>query len=150
MSLEKGDVLPSFTGINQEGEPFTSTSLKGKPVVIYFYPKNFTPGCTQEACSFRDSYQDFQDQGAEVVGISGDTVASHVKFASKYNLPFTLLADTDKKLRKKFGVKSSLLGLLPGRETFVFDASGVLVFKFNSLAATAHITKALKYIKQHG
>lgn len=149
MSLEKGDSLPKFTATNQDGETFTSEILKGKPTVIYFYPKNFTPGCTQEACSFRDSYQDFQDLGAEVVGISGDTVASHIKFASKYNLPFTLLADTNKKIRKKFGVKSSLLGLLPGRETFVFDASGALVFRFNSLAAAPHIEKALKYIKSN-
>ena len=90
--MNKGDTLPDFTLHDQNGQPFASSQLKAKqPVVVYFYPKNFTPGCTKEACSFRDAYEDFKDLGAEVIGISADSDASHQKFAKRYNLPFILL-----------------------------------------------------------
>lgn len=149
MSIEKGDSIPSFQLNDQNGIVFNSDDVIGKkPVVIYFYPKNFTPGCTKEACSFRDSYEDFKEIGAEVVGISGDSEKSHAKFTAKYNLPFILLADSTGKVRKKFGIKKSLLGLVPGRETFVIDAQGKLIFKFNSLDASKHMKKALKAIKK--
>ncbi|AFU67674.1 peroxiredoxin [Psychroflexus torquis ATCC 700755] len=149
MSIEKGDSIPSFQLNDQNGIVFNSDDVIGKkPVVIYFYPKNFTPGCTKEACSFRDSYEDFKEIGAEVVGISGDSEKSHAKFTAKYNLPFILLADSTGKVRKKFGIKKSLLGLVPGRETFVIDAQGKLIFKFNSLDASQHMKKALKAIKK--
>lgn len=148
MSIDKGDLIPHFKLKDQNGETFEIETLKGKkPFVLYFYPKNFTPGCTNEACNFRDSYQDFQELGAEVIGVSNDNEASHQKFAKKYNLPFILLSDASGKLRKKLGVKKSLLGLVPGRETFVFNKSGQLVFKFNSLDASKHMQKALKVIK---
>lgn len=149
MSLEIGSPLPQFTLKDQDGNDFSITGSKSnKPVVIYFYPKNFTSGCTKEACSFRDAFQDFSDEGALVIGISSDSEASHKKFASRYDLPFTLLADSNKKVRKIFGVKNSLLGLLPGRETFVFNDKGELTFKFNSMGAEDHIKKALRHLKK--
>jgi len=149
MSLDIGTTLPQFSLKDQYGNDFSVTELKGKnPIVIYFYPKNFTPGCTKEACSFRDAFQDFSDEGAIVIGISSDSEASHKKFASRYNLPFTLLADSNKKVRKMFGVKNSMLGLLPGRETFVFNDNGELTFKFNSIGAEDHIKKALRHLKK--
>ncbi|MFZ0490843.1 MAG: peroxiredoxin, partial [Salegentibacter sp.] len=100
------------------------------------------------ACGFRDSYEDFKEFGAEVIGISSDSAASHQKFSSKYDLPFVFLSDEDNEGRKKFGVKANLLGLLPGRETFVFDKEGILRFRFNSINAKRHIPKALKAIRQ--
>jgi peroxiredoxin Q/BCP len=148
MPIEKGDSIPSFVLKDQNGIVFKSDDIIGKkPVVIYFYPKNFTPGCTKEACNFRDSYEDFKEIGAEVVGISSDSEKSHAKFSARYKLPFILLADANGNVRKQFGVKKSLLGLVPGRETFVIDAQGKLIFKFNSLDATKHMKKALKAIK---
>ncbi|MEH6408512.1 MAG: peroxiredoxin, partial [Leeuwenhoekiella sp.] len=115
--------------------------------VIYFYPKNFTPGCTKEACSFRDSYADFKALGADILGVSSDNTNSHARFADKYSLPFTMLSDPGGKIRKKFGVKSDLLGLIPGRETFIFDKQGKLVLRYNSLKAQSHITKAMEAVK---
>ncbi|MGB5942981.1 MAG: peroxiredoxin [Leeuwenhoekiella sp.] len=148
MSLKQGDPIPEFSLENHKGKVFQSAEIhNGKPVVIFFYPKNFTPGCTAEACSFRDNYRDFEDAGAVVLGISSDSQASHQRFTEKYNLPYTLLADTQGKVRKQFGVKGELLGLIPGRETFVFDNKGKLLLRFNSLKASGHIKKALKAVK---
>ena len=147
MSLDVGDRLPDFEGTDQQGNSFTIDSLKGKPVVIYFYPKNFTPGCTKEACAFRDSYEDFTAMGAEVIGISTDSEKSHRRFADKYELPFILLSDSDGKIRKTFGVKKALFGLLPGRETFVFDHGGKLLSRFNSMDPGPHIRKARKQLE---
>jgi peroxiredoxin Q/BCP len=112
-------------------------------VVIYFYPKDNTPGCTSQACSFRDAYQDFQDLGAEVIGVSGDSIRSHQGFQQKYKLPFILLSDENRKLRKLFGVPTALFGLIPGRVTYVFNSKGVCIYIFDSLNAKNHITKAL-------
>lgn len=146
--MNEGDKLKPFTATDQKGEQFDVTTLLGKkPLVIYFYPKDFTPGCTKEACSFRDRYEDFQELGAEVIGISGDNESSHKRFAKKYNLPFTLLSDENGQLRKLFGVKKNFLGLLPGRETFIFDIDAKLVLRFNSMSADPHIRKALKTLK---
>jgi len=146
--MNKNDTLRAFTAIDQNGDKFDASKYIGKtPLVIYFYPKDFTPGCTKEACTFRDRYQDFQELGAEVIGISGDNESSHKRFAKKYNLPFTLLSDQNGQLRKRFGVKKNLLGLIPGRETFIFDDEGKLVLRFNSLNAEPHIRKALKTLK---
>ena len=109
MALQIGDKIPNFTAKDTNDNDFDSTTIVGlKPVVIYFYPKDNTPGCTAQACSFRDQYEDFTDLGAEVIGISGDTVASHEKFAKRYKLPFLLLSDNSGKLRKLFGVKTNL------------------------------------------
>lgn len=148
MSLKIGDKLPSFSAKDTNGNIFNSQDYIGKqPLVIYFYPKDDTPGCTAQACSFRDNYQEFKDLGAEVIGISSDTVTSHLKFKSKFNLPFILLSDNDKKLRKLFGVQNNLF-IIPGRETFVIDKQGIVIMVFNSMSSEIHITKALKVLKK--
>ena len=148
MALKIGDTAPGFTLNNQDNEAILVDELIGKvPMVIYFYPKNFTPGCTAQACSFRDQYQDFTDAGAKVFGISADSVESHKRFRAKHNLPFDTLSDANNKVRKKYGVKNELLGLLPGRETFVIDTSGIIKMRFNSMMAAKHIPKALSVIK---
>ena len=149
MALQVGDKIPNFTAKDSSGSDFVSSSVIGiKPVVFYFYPKDNTPGCTAQACSFRDQYEDFKDLGAEVIGISSDSVQSHEKFIKRYKLPFLLLSDNDKKLRNLFGVKTSLFGFLPGRVTYVADKNGVIQLIFDSLVATSHIPRALKIIKK--
>jgi len=149
MGLAIGDSAPHFAAKDDQGNDFDSATVLGKKtVIIYFYPKNFTPGCTKEACDFRDSYADFKEMGAEVIGISADTMASHAKFKDRYSLPFVFLSDANKKIRKLFGVKSELLGLLPGRETFVIDKNGIIQLQFNSINASKHIKKALTKVKE--
>jgi peroxiredoxin Q/BCP len=144
MGLKKGDSVPLFTLPDQEGKLFSISDHIGKqPLVIYFYPKDNTPGCTKEACDFRDRYQDFQELGAEVIGISSDSTKSHNFFSAKYGLPFILLSDKDNRVRKQFKIKNSLL-LLPGRETFVVDKSGTIIMAFNSISAAEHMKRALK------
>jgi peroxiredoxin Q/BCP len=148
MNLNEGDPAPHFSGVDQNGNHFESKDYIGKqPLIVYFYPKDFTPGCTQEACQFRDQYEDFKELGAEVIGISADSEKSHQRFSKKHNLPFRLISDADKKLQKKFGVKKSVFGLLPGRETFVIDKQGKIILKFNDLKASGHIRKAIKALK---
>lgn len=150
MSIKIGNKVPAFSLPSQNGELFDlGTVLGKKPLVIYFYPKDDTPGCTAEACGFRDAYEDFQQAGAEVIGVSSDPVVKHSAFASRYSLPFILLSDTEKKLRKLFGVPGNLFGLLDGRVTYVVDKEGVVRHIFNSqINATKHIDEALKVIKQ--
>ncbi len=148
MALKIGDILPKFKAKDSNGNEFDSQNYIGKQaLVIYFYPKDDTPGCTAQACSFRDNYQDFKDLGAEVIGISSDSPQSHIKFQSKYKLPFILLSDHDKKLRKLFGVENNLI-FIPGRETFVADKNGIIKLVFNSMSAKIHITKALQILKK--
>ena len=150
MRLKTGDKIPDFQATDAQGAVFNMASLLGKkPLVIYFYPKDNTPGCTAQACSFRDQYEDFMDLGAEVIGVSSDSVASHQKFAKQYQLPFILLSDADKKIRKLFGVPTGLLGLLPGRVTYVADKNGIIQLIFDSsMMPTKHIPKALEAIKE--
>lgn len=149
MALEVGDKVPDFLAKDSKGNDFDSTSIVGKKtVVFYFYPKDNTPGCTAQACSFRDQYEDFKDLGAEVVGISSDSIVSHEKFSQKYQLPFMLLSDDDKKLRNLFGVKPSLFGLIPGRVTYVVDKKGIIRLVFDSLVATNHIPRALETVQK--
>ena len=148
MSIQVGNKVPVFTAIKQDGSTFDLKDYLGKPLVIYFYPKDFTPGCTTQACSFRDFYQDFQDLGAEVIGVSADSVASHQNFQQKYKLPFILLSDADKKLRRLFGVPSTLFGLIPGRVTYIFDATGICIYIFDNLSAKNHIDKALQALQK--
>lgn len=146
--LDTGDTIPHFTAKDSNGSTFDSKQYIGKqPIVIYFYPKDDTPGCTAQACNFRDSYTAFKELGAEVIGISSDSVESHIQFKSKFNLPFILLSDNDKQLRKLFGVPNNFL-ILPGRETFVADAHGIIRMKFNSMVAKNHIPKALEAIRE--
>ena len=150
MALQIGDIIPNFTAKDTNNNDFDSTTIVGKkPVVFYFYPKDNTPGCTAQACSFRDQYEDFTDLGAEVIGISSDSVASHDKFSKRYKLPFLLLSDENAKLRKLFGVKTNLLGLIPGRVTYVVDSQGVIQLIFDSMMATKHINKALDFLKKN-
>ena len=148
MAIQIGDKLPNFKATKQDGTAFDSHEIHEKPVVIYFYPKDFTPGCTTQACSFRDAYQDFQDLGAEVIGVSGDSVSSHQNFQQKHKLPFVLLSDSDRKLRKLFGVPTALFGLIPGRVTYVFNAFGKAIYIFDNMSAKNHIIKALDSIKK--
>lgn len=116
-------------------------------MVIYFYPKDDTPGCTIESCTFRDSYEEFKEAGAEVIGISSDSPQSHQQFASKYQLPFILLSDSQGKVRKLFDVPNVLF-LLPGRVTYVIDKEGIVRHIFNSMMDfKAHVDEALKTIK---
>ena len=117
-------------------------------MVIYFYPKDNTSVCTEQACSFRDQYDDFKALGAEVIGISSDSLKSHKNFVSRYKLPFILLSDSDKKLRKLFGVPNDLLGLIPGRVTYVADKDGIVKLIFNSMSGKIHIKKALEILKR--
>jgi peroxiredoxin Q/BCP len=149
MALQKGDTIPNFSAKDNDGNDFESSSVIGKkPVVFYFYPKDNTPGCTAQACSFRDQYEDFKDLGSEVIGISSDSIASHEKFIQRYKLPFILLSDSDKKIRNLFGVKPNLFGLLPGRVTYVVDKNGIIQLVFDSVVATNHIPRALQMIKK--
>lgn len=151
MSVKVGDTAPDFTLASQSG---TSVSLKNlssnKCVVLYFYPKDDTPGCTTESCAFRDQYKVFKSAGAEVIGISADSPESHQRFAAKYQLPFTLLSDSDNKIRKLYGVPSTL-GLLPGRVTYVIDQHGVVQNIFNSqFNFKGHIKESLIILQQLG
>ncbi len=149
MKVEVGDKVPEFSLKNQDNITINSAEFIGKnAMVIYFYPKDDTPGCTKEACKFRDEYEAFTDLDVKVIGISADDVESHKNFADKYNLPFMLLADTDNEVRKLFGVPKSMLGLLPGRVTYVVDKKGIIVHVFNSqFGAEKHITEALAKLK---
>ncbi|MEX0587768.1 MAG: peroxiredoxin [Cyanobium sp.] len=142
MGLAAGDRAPLIALHDQTGTERRSDQLAGKALVVFFYPKDETPGCTAEACAFRDSYPDLQVLGAEVWGVSGDDQASHQRFASRHNLPYPLLVDKGNQLRKAFGVPS-VLGLLPGRVTYVIDGEGVIKHVFNNLLdGAAHRNEA--------
>jgi peroxiredoxin Q/BCP len=147
--LSKGDKIPYFTLKDKTGADFSIEKLIGKEhMVIYFYPKDDTPGCTKEACSFRDSFEAFSDKGVRVIGISSDSPASHKKFAEKHNLPFTLLSDPANRVRKMFGVKGNLFGLIPGRVTFVVHKDGTVLHKFSSqMNAEQHVQESLQTIE---
>lgn len=148
MALKVGDRLPNFLAIDTVGNQFDSADLLGrKPLVIYFYPKDDTRVCTQQACSFRDYYQEFKEVGAEIIGISGDNLKSHLKFKTKYDLPFLLLSDEDKKIRNLFGVPTDFFGLIPGRVTYVIDGNGIIQLVIKSMKAAPHIDEALKTVK---
>jgi peroxiredoxin Q/BCP len=147
--VKVGDVAPDFTLPDQSGKPVSLKDFVGKKsIVLYFYPKDFSRGCTAEACAFRDSYEAFKDAGAEVIGVSSQSVESHDKFASLYKLPFILLSDEDGKVRKLYGVPSTF-GVLPGRVTYVIDKKGIVRYIFNSqLNPTKHIEEALRILKE--
>jgi len=147
--LSVGDRIPSFTLPSQDGNLVRIEDLLGKgPVVIYFYPKDDTPGCTAEACGFRDQYEAFREAGAEVVGISADASDVHRGFARRHSLPFVLLSDRDNEIRKRFGV-SRHAGLIPGRETFIVDRNGVVVHHFRSLFdAMGHVRQAREIVEE--
>jgi thioredoxin-dependent peroxiredoxin len=148
--IEVGSVIPQFTLPDQNGDLFSVNSVLGrKNLVIYFYPKDDSPGCTKEACSFRDKFDVFNEADALIIGISGQSVESHKEFALKYRLNYTLLSDKGNKIRKLFGVPTNFLGLLPGRVTYVVDKSGKVVYVFNSQTQTEkHVDEALRILKE--
>ncbi|KAL2338816.1 hypothetical protein Fmac_013262 [Flemingia macrophylla] len=146
--VSKGSKPPNFTLKDQNGKNVSLSNFKGKPVVVYFYPADETPGCTKQACAFRDSYEKFKKAGAVVVGISGDDPSSHKAFASKYKLPFTLLSDEGNKVRKEWGVPGDFFGSLPGRETYVIDKNGVVQLVYNNqFQPEKHIDETLKILQ---
>ena len=127
-----GSTIPEFTLPDQNGNLFNFSSVLGKKnLVIYFYPKDDSPGCTVQACSFRDHFEVFTEADAVIIGISGQSVESHKEFADKHRLSFTLLSDEGNKIRKLFGVAPNLLGFVPGRVTFVADKKGRVIYIFN-------------------
>ena len=150
MKITTGSKLPSFKLPDQNGNLFDIGTVLGKKnLVVYFYPKDDSPGCTKEACYFRDQYEVFNQAGALIIGISGQSVESHKKFSDKYRLSYTLLSDTGNKVRKLLGVPTNFFGILPGRVSYIVDKSGTVVHVFNSeTQATKHVDEALRILKE--
>ncbi len=144
-----GDRAPDFTLPSQSGDPVSLSDFRGQnTIVLYFYPKDGTPVCTTQACSFRDAYEEFAEAGAVVIGVSSDSPARHRSFAERQRLPFVLLADEDGSVRRAFGVPKTL-GLFPGRVTYVIDKEGVVRHVFSSqMAAQRHVDEALKIVRE--
>ena len=142
--LAVGDRAPDITFTTHDGATVRLADYRGKrPVVVFFYPKDGTPICTQEACAFRDAYSRFTDAGAEVIGVSADSDTTHRSFAERHKLPYLLASDSGGALRKAFGVPKTL-GFLPGRVTYVIDREGIVRLAFSAqLTSTDHVTKAL-------
>jgi peroxiredoxin Q/BCP len=149
MKINVGDKAPDFTLPSQMGDNVALSEYFGKKnVVLYFYPKDETRGCTREACEFRDRYDVFTSLGAEVLGVSSDTLESHRSFATHHGLPFLLLSDEDGKVRKLYGVASTM-GIIPGRVTYIIDKKGVVRHVFSSqFQPEKHIEEALKILKE--
>ena len=146
--LGVGDPAPDFTLPSSSGVVRLADVLRDKTVVLYFYPRDETAGCTAEACAFRDSYEVFTQAGAEVIGVSDDTVESHRSFATHHRLPFQLLSDPGGEVRRLYGV-SGFLGLIPGRVTFVIDRQRIVRHVFDSqFKATRHVVEALETIRR--
>ena len=150
MEIKIGNSIPAIVLKDQNGDLFDlQAKTAGKNVVLFFYPKDDTPGCTAQACSFRDQFQDFADANAVVIGISGQSVESHKQFAEKHNLTYTLLSDEGNTIRKKFGVPTNFFGLLPGRVTYVIDKTGKVIYIFNSQTkVNEHVEKTLSILKE--
>lgn len=146
--LKIGDKAPDFTLQTAEGNDFQlSQTLLQHNVVMYFYPKNDTRGCTAQACSFRDQYEVFRENNAQVIGISSDDTTSHQQFSAKHQLPFTLLSDAKGQVRKLYRVPRTF-GIVPGRVTYLIDKEGVVRYAFNSqLKPLEHVTKTLDVLK---
>tara|TARA_Y100001968_G_scaffold333689_2_gene398401 strand:+ start:840 stop:1358 length:519 start_codon:yes stop_codon:yes gene_type:complete len=147
MTLEVGQKVPDFRIPNQEGKLIDLENIKSKYLILFFYPKDNTPGCTIEACSFRDNYKKLKELGAEIFGISSDTVESHKNFALKYDLPFTLLSDKGGNLRDDLYVPKAF-GIFPGRSTYILDKKGNILFKYtNLLNGKSHVTESISFLK---
>lgn len=150
--LKEGQQAPEFTGADQDGNTVTLSQFKGSKVVLYFYPKDDTPGCTAEACDFRDNYQGLKAKGIVVIGVSVDDEKSHQKFAAKHSLPFTLLADTDKKIVEAYGVwgEKNMYGkkyMGTNRSTFIIDENGLIshiIKKVDTKNSTAQVLELLE------
>jgi peroxiredoxin Q/BCP len=144
--LKVGDPMPDTTLVGAEG-PLQLRDKLGKPLVVYFYPKDETYGCTKEACKFRDEYESFVAVGADVIGVSSDDAASHDKFKANHRLPFTLLSDPGGKVAQAWGVKDMFI--IPGRVTYVFDKAGVLRHRFDSaIRFGKHVDEALAVVRR--
>lgn len=153
MVVQVGKKAPVFTLQNQHGERISLEDFKGKNVVLYFYPKDMTPGCTTQACDFRDSYKDFSDQNTVILGVSPDPIERHETFVDKYDLPFHLLADEDHELAEKYGVwqlkktfGNEYYGIV--RSTFIIDTEGELVHEMRNVRVKGHVERALSYIRE--
>ncbi len=154
--MKRGDTIPTLLGVNAQGQEVKSTDFAGKPLIIYFYPKDNTPGCTAEACSLRDGYDSLRNLGYEVIGVSKDSSASHAKFAEKYSLPFTLISDPSTELNQAFGVwqKKKMAGreyMGTVRTTFITDADHRvthIINKVDTKNAAAQIMKLLAESQQ--
>lgn len=149
--IKKGDIAPEFEGVDQNGKIIKSGDLKGKKLILYFYPKDNTPGCTAEACDLRDNYNMWLSRGYQVIGVSPDSVASHKKFADKYELPFPLISDEEKKILKAYGAWGPKK--LYGREyegvlrtTFVIDKKGEVKEVFTKVKTKDHTNQILEKI----
>jgi peroxiredoxin Q/BCP len=149
MKIDVGDKAPDFTLPSQMGNNVTLSEYLGKKnVVLYFYPKDESRGCTKEACKFRDRYDVFTSLGAEVLGVSSDTLEAHKSFATHHGLPFLLLSDEDGKVRELYGIPSSI-GIIPGRVTYVIDKKGIVRHIFSSqFRPEKHIEEALKILEE--
>jgi len=150
--LKVGDPAPQFTGKDQNGKEISLASLKGKKVILYFYPKDFTLGCTAEACNLRDNYSVLKSKGFEVIGVSADSETSHQKFIGKYDLPFTLLSDPDRKILEAYSAwgKKNLYGrIFMGilRKTFVIDEKGSILQIFDKVDTKNHTEQIIKAMK---
>ena len=153
LKLKEGDKAPEFTAKTNTGEQLSLRELKGKPVVLYFYPKDDTPGCTTQACGLRDAYDDFRKAGAVVLGVSPDPVKSHVKFITKFQLPFTLLADEDKAIAQAYGVwgEKSFMGrkyMGNFRVTFLIDAEGRIAKIWPAVKPETHAEEGLTALRE--
>ena len=151
--LDVGDKAPAFSLEDQSGKPVKLSDFKGKTVVLYFYPKDDTPGCTREACAFRDEHSALRKAGAVVLGVSPDSWVSHAKFAGKYDLPFPLLADTDHAVSEKYGAwgEKSLYGrkfMGINRSTFLIDGSGKVARVWPKVKVDGHVDQVLQAIRE--
>jgi len=148
-NLRVGDPAPDFTLPATTGEPVSLSDFRGRAeVVLFFYPKDNSPVCSAEACSFRDSYETFRDAGAEVIGISADSPDSHSRFAERLRLPFLLLSDADGSVRSRYGV-SRTFGLIPGRVTFLIDKQGIVRHVFSSqFQPIKHVSETLGVLRK--
>ncbi|BAZ32331.1 peroxiredoxin [Cylindrospermum sp. NIES-4074] len=149
MPIKVGDTAPDFALPAQNGSTVSLRDFRGKQaVVLYFYPKDDTPGCTAESCAFRDQYEVFKAAGAEVIGVSGDSKESHQQFAAKHKLPFILLSDKGDQVRKLYGATTAF-GFIPGRVTYVIDQEGIVQYVFDSmLNFKGHVEETLKTLQQ--
>lgn len=150
-AVQVGEQAPDVSFSLHDGRTVRLAEYRGRrAVVLFFYPKDNTPLCTTEACSFRDDYEKFQAVGAEVIGVSSDSAASHARFAERHGLPYPLAVDTDGTLRRAFGVAATL-GVFPGRATYVIDRDGVIRMAFSSqFTATGHVSRALEILTEAG
>lgn len=153
MALEAGDSAPLFTLKNQDGKDISLSDFKGKAVVLYFYPKDDTPGCTKESCNFRDEFPEFGKMNAEIIGISADSVKSHKKFADKFNLPFNILSDESRSVIEKYGVwkEKNMYGkkyMGIERTTFIINPSGKISRIFRKVQVDGHNNEVMEALKE--